>query len=198
MTWNQSKTGATNNDCDFKHRSGQAKIAHTIHIRQVMESEGESARSVLPCVSPFTQAQRTSEVFCCFCQFHILAPTYERTTVQNASNGQCDNSPQPHKLGVMPCSFWKARCKSSRTHGDCEREIAERAQDTVESKFCNVPQAIFMFGNSLLIQTGDQWEIAEQSVKHSNVAPITWLDENSCQYVSPHVYPQFLHRRCFC
>ncbi len=43
------------------------------------------------------------------------------------------------------------RGKSSRTHGDCEWEIAERAQDAVESKFCNVPQAIFMFGNSLLV-----------------------------------------------
>ena len=41
--------------------------------------------------------------------------------------------------------------KSSRTHGDCEWEIAERAQDAVESKFCDLPQAIFMFGNSLLI-----------------------------------------------
>ncbi len=41
--------------------------------------------------------------------------------------------------------------KSSRTHGDCEWEITERAQDAVESKFCDIPQATFMFGNSLLV-----------------------------------------------
>ncbi len=52
---------------------------------------------------------------------------------------------------ALPSSALSPRSKSSRTHEDCEWEIAERTRDAVESKFCDVPQAIFMFGNSLLV-----------------------------------------------
>ncbi len=87
------------------------------------------------------------------------------------NNGR--HPPPPHRA---------VRDGEGSTRRTCVVRVPERMEiasgrSAVESMFCDVPQAIFMFGNSLLVETGDQCEIAERSVKHGNVAPITWLDE---------------------
>ena len=94
------------------------------------------------------------------------------------SNIHCVISQEPFLYSVRTLSSCRSSLSPVRVPKRTEI-VSGRSQNalkTVENKFCDVPQAIFMFGNSLVIQTGDQWEITEWSVKHGNVAPITWLD----------------------
>ena len=71
---------------------------------------------------------------------------------RGADAASCPVCPSPSSFIWIGVRVQCSSGKGSRTHEDCEWEIAERARDAVKSKLCDVPQAIFMFGNPLLVQ----------------------------------------------
>ena len=66
-------------------------------------------------------------------------------------------------------------------HGDCEWEIAECTRDAVESKFCDVPQAIFMFGNSFLVAAPVSLSSQHVNTKHERTKARRSCNEKQCE-----------------